>query len=1026
MHRSALLVGALLAHGLAIGQTYFQQRVDHVIEVRLDDATHTLHAQERFTYTNNSPVALDTIWLHLWPNAYRDRSSALCRQLADRGELDLHFATEEERGWIDSLDFRTDDRPLTWGYHPQHADIGWVKLPAPLPTGGSITISTPFRVKVPDGKFSRLGHTGQSYHITQWFPKPAVFDQSGWHAMPYLTQGEFYSEFGSYDVTITLPANYVVGATGLLQNEPERELMDRMASPEWKYPEPIKDPRTGKPRYNQFPVSSTQMKTLRYVQDNVHDFAWFADKRFIVRKGKVVLPQSGRTVTTWALFTPKNAEEWQAVGIESLNQSVLRYSEWVGEYPYAACTAVDGTISAGGGMEYPMITIIGNMGSTESLDNVIAHEVGHNWFYGILGSNERDHPWMDEGLNSFVELRYMRERYPASGFSIGIPGLKKMLGDLGDAHRVQSELGYRFNARRNMDQPIALPSDRFTSTNYGTSVYMKSALVFDHLFAYLGDEVFDRCMRAYYDEWKFKHPQPDDVRQVFERESGKDLGWVFDGLIGTDVKTDVKAIRLRGAVLRYKVRGVPMPFPVTQHDDMWKGPVWIEPSIPEPLRKESKDWDKGRIRIEGYRRGSRTYEDSLPWPNSDRIRIDADNRTLDIDRRNNTVRSHGLFKRWAPLRFKAGLGVEKQDRHIIHFLPLLAWNGHEGFQLGLGGWNTSFPSQRLEFVSVALKGASGRTTGGGRGEYHFDRMRSNVFRNIHLGVSLRSASTFHDHHANAWYRKASPSVVFDIKRPLDKPWQHRFGVRGVYLAQEAEFTPPEGQRFSHTTERYYGEFHYTAADQRKLHPSFIQPVVTYGEEFLRGSLELKQGFTFNKRNDQLRLRGFFGTFFWKEDDRLTNGLHAWGLSWGPEDMLFDHAYLERGASSRLPGRQFNKQQGAFKTPFLQGGSDSWIVAVNAELDLPIPLPIALFGSMGRVPITTITPAGRTTGAANYFEAGIGVIAMRDVLEIWLPLVVSERIGDEEKFLGRDVGDRIRFIFALEKLDPTRAIQKIKP
>lgn len=989
--------GLLFICGIdAVAQPYWQQQVDHVIDVRLDDVRHTLHGTSAFTYTNNSPATLDTLWIHLWPNAYRDRSTALCEQLTDQGDLDLYFATAEERGWIDSLDFSSQGNTLAWGFHREHADIGWVKPATPLAPGSSITVSTPFRVKVPDGKFSRLGHTGQAYYITQWFPKPAVYDKQGWHAMPYLTQGEFYSEFGSYDVSITLPANYVVGATGLLQDNPAEEawMNERAAQP---FSMTVSDGG------NAFPPSATEWKTLRYVQDNVHDFAWFADKRFHVRKSAVAL-ESGRSVTTWALFTPKNAALWNRA-TEYVNESVRLYSQWVGEYPYDACTAIDGTISAGGGMEYPMITIIGNMSSAESLDNVIAHEVGHNWFYGILGSNERDHPWMDEGLNSFVELCYMRERYPASGFSIGIPGLKKMLGTLGDAHRVQSELGYRFNARRNMDQPIALPSERFTSTNYGTSVYMKSALVFDHLFAYLGDEVFDRCMRAYYDEWKFKHPQPEDVRKVFERESGKDLGWVFDGLIGTDVKVDVKAISLkRDQTLYLRNTGLDsIPVSVTA----WNGNDSL-----------GTRWFMATKATTGYEH---------PWPNADRIRIDAGNRMLDIDRRNNTVRSHGLLKRCAPLKFKAGLGVEQQDKRMIHYLPIPAWNGHDGFQVGLALSNTLFPSQRTEWVAAPLYAlGSERIGGAARIEHHFDRMRSNVFRNIHLGLNARSASTFHDHHANAWYEKVSPSMVFDIKRPLDKPWQHRFGLRGVYLAQKEEFTPPEGHRTFLSIMRAYGELHYTAADQRKLHPSFIQPVVTCGEEFLRGSLELKQGFTFNKRNDQLRLRGFFGTFFRKEDDRLTNGLHAWGLSWGPEDMLFDHAYLERGASSRLPGRQFNKQQGAFKTPFLQGGSDSWIVAINAELDLPIPLPIALFGSMGRVPITTITPAGRTTGAANYFEAGIGVIAMRDVLEIWLPLVVSDRIADEEKFLGRDVGDRIRFIFALEKLDPTKALRRVKP
>jgi hypothetical protein len=994
--RQAFFALSLLAAVDGAAQAYWQQQVDHVITVRLDDERHMLHGTCAFTYINNSPTTLDTIWVHLWPNAYRDRSTALCRQLTDHGNLDLYFATPEERGWIDSLAFTANGNTLAWGFHPRHIDIGWVKPDAPLAPGASTIISTPFRVKIPDGKFSRLGHTGQAYYITQWFPKPAVYDAQGWHAMPYLTQGEFYSEFGSYDVTITLPANYVVGATGVLQNNPAEEAwMNELATKPFSMS--VSDGG------NAFPASAAETKTLRFAQDNVHDFAWFADKRFLVRKSEVALP-SGRTVRTWALFTPKNAALWDRA-TEYLNESVRLYSTWVGEYPYGACTAVDGTISAGGGMEYPMITIIGNMHSAESLDEVIAHEVGHNWFYGILASNERDHPWMDEGMNSFVELRYMRERHPGGELRIQVPGLKKTLGDTRDPHRVQSEQAYRFNARRNMDQPIELPAERFSHMNYGTTVYMKSALVFDHLFAYLGQEVFDRCMHAYFDEWKFKHPQPIDLRTVFERESGKDLGWVFDELIGTDNKIDVRALRLKGGTLTYRSSASkPFPFPITGwHGNDSLGTIWHEGGA------------------------SKRQNATLPWSNVDRIRIDANERTLDIDRRNNTARSLGLFRSSAPVRLRAGIGIERPDERTIHYLPFPAWNAHDGFQVGLALTNTLFPSQRTEWVAAPLYAlGSERVGGAARIEHHFDRMRSNTFRNIHLGLSGRSASTFHDHHANASYTKVSQSVVFDIKRPLDKPWWHSFGVRGIYLKQEAEATPPEGQALRHSSERYYGEFHYTATDGRKLHPFFVQPVITYGEEFVRGSLEVRQGFSLNERNDQFRLRGFFGTFFHKENDRITNGLHAWGLSWGAEDMLFDHAYFERGAEKGFTSRQFNKQQGAFKTPFLQGGSESWIVAINAELDLPIPLPIALFGSMGRVPTTTVTQTGRSTSAANYFEAGIGVIAARDVLEIWFPLVVSERIADEEKFLGRDVGDRIRFIFALEKLDPTKAIRKIRP
>ena len=1006
-----VLAFAFLSPLSGIAQDYFQQQVDYTIIVRLDDATHTLHAQEDFTYTNNSSVPLDTIWIHLWPNAYKDRGSALCKQLTRDGDLDLHFAKEEERGWIDSLDFSANEKKLAWGYHPEHKDIAWLLLSEPLRPNDSITISTPFRVQIPDGKFSRLGHTGEAYYITQWYPKPAVFDAQGWHTMPYLSSGEFYSEFGSFDVTITLPENYVVGATGTLQTAEEKVFMDRLAA--------IVDTSTTRGS-NAIPTSSSTLKTIRFTQDKVHDFAWFADKRFIVRKSEVALPKSGRKVTTWALFTPRNKNVW-AKGVNYVDRAVLHYSEHVGEYPYNACTAVDGTISAGGGMEYPMITIINSTSDAQSLDNVITHEVGHNWFYGILGSNERDHAWMDEGMNSFVELLYMRKYYPNGQLAISIPFLKKTFGEIKDIHHFQSEMGYRLNARRNLDQPLSLTSNDFTETNYGTMVYMKTALVMDHLMACLGEETMDRCLSRYYDTWKFKHPLPKDIREVFEKESGKDLGWVFDGLIVGDRKVDVKAKRLRGDKLSYKVdsKGL-FAFSVTAFNGKdTLGSTWEVGGSQFTVHSHYRKTD---YLIPVIDRSTRKV--TLPWPNADRIRIDANNRTLDIDRRNNEVRSKGLCKRGHFPKFEPFIGLERNDRRSIYYAPTVAWNGHDGFQAGLVLHNYSFPSKRTEWVVAPLYGfGSERIGGAARIEHHSDRMQSRLFQNITLGLSGRMASTYHDADLTGWYRKLSPYITFDLKQePLVKSWKHAIDLRSVIIW--TGYTTSGTNVYDPT--QPYGEITYRARNTSTLFPSAITPLFTFGKDFTRLSLDVHQGFIYNKKKDQFRIHAFAGAFISKQSSFFDNRLNAWQLSWGSQDLLYDHAFLERGAVNGVTGAQFVKQQGAFKTPFRQGGSDSWIGAINAELDLPLPIPISLFASAGIVPTTTITQEGKTNGSATYYEAGVGIQLLRDAIEVWFPFVVSKRIQDEEDFAGRQVTDRIRFVFALEKLDPTKLLRRLKP
>ncbi|MBK8090402.1 MAG: hypothetical protein IPK31_22370 [Chitinophagaceae bacterium] len=180
-------------------QPYWQQQVNFKIEVTLNDAEHTLDGFEKIEYINRSPDTLTFIWFHVWPNAFRTDKTAFSDQLLENGRTDFYFSNKEDRGYINRLDFRVNSVLAKTEDHPQHIDIIKVLLPQPLAPGASIEITTPFHVQLPKN-FSRGGHVGQSYQITQWYPKPAVYDWKGWHPLPYLDQGEFYSDFGNYEV----------------------------------------------------------------------------------------------------------------------------------------------------------------------------------------------------------------------------------------------------------------------------------------------------------------------------------------------------------------------------------------------------------------------------------------------------------------------------------------------------------------------------------------------------------------------------------------------------------------------------------------------------------------------------------------------------------------------------------------------------------------------------------------------------------------------------------------------------------
>ncbi len=523
----------------ANAQDYFQQEVNYKISVSLNDSLHTLSAYEEIEYINNSPDELSFIWFHLWPNAYSNNDTELAKQLpysVRKGR----FEGKETRGYIDSLDFKVNGETVEWNYDTIHIDICKIILNKPLKSGKSIIITTPFFVKIPSGKISRLGHIDQSYTISQWFPKPAVYDKFGWHHMPYLNQGEFYSEFGSFDVSITVPKNYVVGATGNLETKTELDWLDKLAKETATIEKfDLKD--------DEYPPSSKETKTIRFTEQQIHDFAWFADKRFHVLKSEVKLPHSDRTVTTWAYFPNSEADLWKNAN-EYINDAIYYYSLWYGDYPYDNCSAVLAPLSAGGGMEYPTITVISNSMNALELEVVIMHEVGHNWFYGILGSNERDHAWMDEGINSFSETRYMMTKYPGNKLyemAFKNESLARFLGIGNLQYDALHSLSYQLVARENFDQSLSLTSKDYTGMNYGAIVYSKAAAEFNYLLGYFGEEKFNEIMQDYYDTWKYKHPYPDDLQKIFEEHSGKDMNWFFDDIIKTTKKIDYKISRVK-------------------------------------------------------------------------------------------------------------------------------------------------------------------------------------------------------------------------------------------------------------------------------------------------------------------------------------------------------------------------------------------------------------------------------------------------------------------------------------------------
>lgn len=957
-----LLFCFILSIDLLSAQDYFQQEVHYKIDVRLDDEKHELHAFESFEYINHAPHALHEIQMHLWPNAYAGNNSALAKQLIEDRNIDFHFSDDSRRGYIDSLDFKSEGLALKWRFDDTHKDICIISLNKALQPGESITISTPFHVKIPVSDFSRLGHSDQAYQITQWYPKPAVYDKDGWHAMPYLNQGEFYSEFGSFDVQITLPENYVVGATGDLQTPSEQKWLDKKAK---KTALTLQFSKSTK-----FPDSSKNMKTIRYKQDKVHDFAWFADKRFNVLKSSVHLPESGREVISYAMFTNAYAEQWK-YATQYINEALYHYSKWNGDYPYKQCTAVESALSAGAGMEYPNVTVIGATSTDFELEDVIVHEVGHNWFYGVLGSNERDNPWLDEGLNSFNEFRYMRMKHPN----------RKYLGDLADTkvarffdvdHYLHDDINiymYWVNARENFDQPMSESSEKFSRLNYGTVVYVKSGLALKYLQEYLGEDAFDKAMKYYYETWKFKHPSPQDFRTCIEQSTQKDLSWFFDELVNTKAKIDYAITGVKKRVIKsIEKKGVFYHISIANKGDV-NGPVSL--SAMKDGKAQKKIW------LEPFE-GKKTIE--IPYADYDQFVIDNEEVIPELRRDNNRMRTSGLLKSVEPLRFQFFWSPENPKKTQVFFTPSANWNNYDKLLLGMTFNNSFYPVKNFEYrITPELSTGTGRLLGNAGLSYNF-YPNSDAFQRIRLSLYAKN-----NHYAPGLeFSRLSPSITFTLKnKNARQPVYRSIKLRSVSVDRERGTPGVDEESTLENNDYSLAGLAYSHQNNNKLKPYYINADLQFGDNLLKFGADLNLRFLL-RNNNYLDLRVFAGAFLNNEATK-TAEFYRFGLSGitGVNDYLFDYQLLGRSDQTGIWTQQFFVSEGGFKTQTAQY-ANKYMFSTNAMF--PITRWIGAYGDIGWTGNENFD-TNETTFDFHY-ATGIQMRIVPDFLEFYFPVKSS--------------------------------------
>ena len=543
-----------------VGSKYWQQQADYEIHVRIDEKTQNLSGSENIVYTNNSPDTLPYLWLQLDPNILSNMSERermhTAPHLAQEKDVVLHRIPTTTDPTVEFDTMKSYDQRADYDVNLQISNVQIngipvthfidstqmrINLPKKLEPHEQVTISLTWSYNINDAKvlWARSGYEyfpkedNYIFEMAQFFPRMCIYtDQSGWLTKEFLGDGEFATEFGNYHVYITVPADHIVGATGVLQN-PKEVLSNKQAERLRKAatsPEPmfIVTPTEALERS----ASTTSVeKTWYFVAENVRDFAFGSSRKFIWDAwGREI---DGKTVMAMS-FYPNEAEPlWNQFSTHVVAHTLQVYSKMVLPYPYPVAISMNGPIY---GMEYPMLsfngprpledkTYYGYDGPWKNqkygLISVIIHEVGHNWFPMIINTDERSWTWMDEGLNTYVQLfaeQEWEENYP----------IKR-----GEAQNITTYM-------KDGSQDVPIMSDADSLRQKGNNAYAKPATALHILRnTVVGPENFDYVFRSYAQEWAFKRPYPADFFRLIEDASGKDLDWFWRSWFYTTNHVDV-------------------------------------------------------------------------------------------------------------------------------------------------------------------------------------------------------------------------------------------------------------------------------------------------------------------------------------------------------------------------------------------------------------------------------------------------------------------------------------------------------
>ena len=588
----------LLAFHVSFSQNYWQQHVEYEMDINVDVSDFTYDGDQSIIYTNNSNDTISKVYYHLFfnafkPNSQMDTRSRTIRDPDRRVGSRIVALEKEDYGDISVSSLQQDGKDISY---EMNETVLLARLNKPLLPGKKTKLSMVFTAQVPlqIRRSGKLNKEGVDMTMTQWFPKLAEYDHEGWHPNPYIGR-EFHGVWGNYSVNITIDKDYVVGGTGYLQNANEIG---------HGYSE--KEPKE----------SDSETNTWEFYAPNVHDFAWAADPDYIHD-----IKQSESGVDLHFFYKPTvNVDDWKKLQDDSVLLMKF-FEENIGPYPWKQYSIIQG---GDGGMEYAMCTMITGERSYPSLMGVTAHEMAHAWFQHLMATNEAKHSWMDEGFTEYITSlseNYVNDKTP-------------------EFPHKSSYDRYYLLAGSGFEQAQTTHSDRYDyNFAYGASAYSKGSVFLSQLGYIIGKKNLDKTLKRYYEEFKFKHPTPNDFKRVAEKVSDLELEWYLNEWTRTphkiDYGIDVSLLELQRVITLKRKARIPMPIEVVVSYEDGSSDMYY---IPNDLLQGYKSFENDIYLLEPWNWASAEYEFEVQGNKKVvKVEIDPSKRIADVNQMDNSV-----------------------------------------------------------------------------------------------------------------------------------------------------------------------------------------------------------------------------------------------------------------------------------------------------------------------------------------------------------------------------------------------------